>query len=142
VLQHVANAHPEAGLAPTDVRGRERLQQWLCFIGTELHKLVFAPLLDASAPAGAREYALSKVAVRFDLLSRHLEGRDFLLERFSVADAYLVTVLSWAVATPIELGSWPVLAAYVARLRKRPSVAKALAIELPLYQAELARHAA
>jgi glutathione S-transferase len=128
--------------APTDVRGRERLQQWLCFIGTELHKLVFAPLLDASAPAGAREYALSKVAVRFDLLSRHLEGRDFLLERFSVADAYLVTVLSWAVATPIELGSWPVLAAYVARLRKRPSVAKALAIELPLYQAELARHAA
>ena len=142
VLQHIANVHPAAELAPTDVRGRERLQQWLCFVGTELHKVVFTPLLDDAAPAGAKEYALSKVRPRFDLLARHLEGREFLLDRFTVADAYLVTVLQWSIATPIDLGHWPALAAYVARLRKRPSVAKAVAVELPLYQAERARLAA
>jgi glutathione S-transferase len=142
VLQYVAARHPEAQLAPTDARGRALLQQWLCFIGTELHKLVFAPLLDAKSPAGAKEYAMSKVQVRFDLLEKHLTGREVLLDRFSVADAYLATVLNWTVATPIDVTRWPAVAAYLGRMRKRPSVAKALAIELPLYQAEQQRHAA
>jgi glutathione S-transferase len=142
VLQYVAERHPEAQLAPTDARGRALLQQWLCFIGTELHKLVFAPLLDAKSPAGAKEYAMSKVQVRFDLLETHLTGREVLLDRFSVADAYLATVLNWTVATPIDVTKWPAVAAYLGRMRKRPSVAKALAIELPLYQAEQQRHAA
>lgn len=142
VLQWVAAQHPEAGLAPTDARGRALLQQWLCFVGTELHKLVFAPLLDRHAPAGAKEYALSKVPARFDLLERHLAGREHLLDRFTVADAYLATVLNWTVATPIEIGKWPAVAAYLGRMRKRPSVAKAIAVELPLYQAEQQRHAA
>ena len=71
-----------------------------------------------------------------------LPGREFLLDRFSVADAYLATVLNWTIATPIDLAKWPAVAAYAGRMRKRPSVAKALAIELPLYQAEQKRHAA
>lgn len=142
VLQYVAARHPEAGLAPTDARGRALLHQWLCFIGTELHKTVFGPLLDAHAPEGAKTYARSKVPARFDLLETHLTGRDYLLDRFTVADAYLVTVLNWAIATSIDLAKWPAVAAYAGRLRKRPSVAKAIAIELPLYQAELKRHAA
>jgi len=142
VLQYVAARHPEAQLAPSDPRGQALLQQWLCFVGTELHKLVFAPLLDAKSPAGAKEYAMSKVPVRFDLLEQHLTGREFLLDRFSVADAYLATVLNWTIATPIDLAKWPAVAAYAGRMRKRPSVAKALAIELPLYQAEQKRHVA
>jgi glutathione S-transferase len=142
VLQYVAARHPEARLAPTDARGRALLQQWLCFIGTELHKLVFAPLLDKHAPEGAKSYALSKVQVRFDLLEAHLKERDFLLDGFSVADAYLTTVLTWTIATPIDLSRWPALTAYLGRMRKRPSVMKALSIELPLYQAEQQRHAA
>ena len=142
VLQYVAARHPEVGLAPTDARGRALLQQWLCFVGTELHKAVFAALLDPHAPEGAKSYALSKVPARFKLLEKHLAGRDFLLDRFTVADAYLVTVLNWTIATPIDLAKWPAVAAYLSRHRQRPSVARALAIELPLYQAEQKRHAA
>lgn len=142
VLQYVADRFPEAGLAPAGGFERSRLQQWLNFIGTELHKTLFMPLLDRKAPAEVHRYALDKGKARLDLLEAHLTGREFLLDRFSVADAYLVTVLTWAVATPIELGRWPALSAYVARLRQRPSVARALAEEVPLYQAERSRHAA
>lgn len=138
VLQHVAERSP--ALAPADARERSRLQQWLCFVGTELHKGLFVPLLDDQAPAEARAYALAKGASRLDFLARHLAGREFLLERFSVADAYLVTVLGWSVVTPVELEAWPPLAAYVRRLRARPSVARAFAAERALYAEELARH--
>jgi glutathione S-transferase len=142
VLQYLAARFPEAGLAPSDQIGRARLQQWLCFIGTELHKTVFSPLLDRSAPEGARAYALAKAPARFDLLEHHLTGREFLLDAFSVADAYLLTVLGWSVATPLELGKWPALVAYLERLSQRPSVARARAEEGRLYAEERARHRA
>jgi glutathione S-transferase len=142
ILQHVAQRYPQASLAPTDARGRALLQQWLCFIGTELHKSLFGPLLDKKAPEGAKAYALEKGAARLAYLNRHLEGREYLLDAFSVADAYLVTVLNWCQATPVDLAAWPALAAYVARLRTRASVARALSEELPLYVAEQARRRA
>jgi glutathione S-transferase len=139
ILQYVANQLPSAGLAPSDPVGRSRLQQWLSFVGTELHKSLFIPLLDPQAPEGAKTYALEKGKSRLDVLQEYLRGREFLLERFSVADAYLVTVLSWAVVTPVDLRKWPVIAEYVARLHKRPSVARALAEEVPMYQKEQER---
>ncbi|MCP3140978.1 glutathione S-transferase C-terminal domain-containing protein [Pyxidicoccus xibeiensis] len=142
ILQHVAESFPKANLAPTDRKGRTQLQQWLCFIGTELHKALFNPLLDNRAPEGVRAYALEKGKSRLDHVEKHLTGREFLLDRFSVADAYLVTVLNWCVATPIDLDRWPALRAYVTRLSERPSVAKALAEERTLYMEELARHRA
>jgi glutathione S-transferase len=142
ILQYVADRFGAAGLAPADGLARTRLQQWLCFIGTELHKGVFAPLLDPKAPDAVKAYAVDKAAARLDVLMRHLEGREFVLDRFSVADAYLVTVLGWSVVTPIDLKKWPAVAAYVARLQARPSVAKAIAEERPLYAAELLRHRA
>jgi glutathione S-transferase len=142
ILQYVAERAPAAALAPEGPLGRARLQQWLCFIGTELHKALFSPLLDRKAPEGAKAYALEKGASRLAELDRHLEGRAFLLDRFTVADAYLATVLNWTVATPIKLDAYPAVATYLARMRARPSVARALAIEVPLYQQELARHAA
>jgi glutathione S-transferase len=142
ILQHVAESLPAANLAPTDSKGRTRLQQWLCFIGTELHKALFVPLLDAKAPEGAKAYALEKGKSRLAYLEKHLTGREFLLERFSVADAYLFTVLNWCQATPVSLKEWPALSAYVARLRERPSIAKAFEEERVLYMAELARHKA
>lgn len=139
VLQYVAGRFPDADLAPSDPLGRVRLQQWLCFIGTELHKLVFGPLLDSKAPDGAKAYGLEKSTARLDLLDRHLTGREFLLDRFSVADAYLITVLTWTAVTPIDLAKWPAIAAYVARMRERPSVRRALAEEGKLYAEERAR---
>ncbi len=139
ILQHVAERVGGA-LAVTDARERARLQQWLCFIGTELHKALFMPLLDEQAPEGARTYALGKGRARLDYLARHLEGREFLLDRFSVADAYLLTVLGWAVVTPVDLKAWPALAEYVKRGYARASVARAFAEERALFVEELARH--
>jgi len=127
-----------ADLAPVDGFALAQLQQWLCFIGTELHKVVFAPLLSKVAPAEVKAYALASSRARLEVVERHLTDREFLLDRFSVADAYLVTVLTWAAATPIDLGDWPALRAYVTRLRARPSVARALAEEVPLYRREQA----
>jgi glutathione S-transferase len=137
VLQYVADKFPEAHLAPDDALGRARLRQWLNFIGTEIHKALFVPLLDEKAPEGAKTYAIDKGTARLDHLERVLKDREFLLDAFSVADAYLVTVLGWSVATPIKLERWPVLAAYVARLHQRPSVARALGEEFPMYQSSL-----
>jgi glutathione S-transferase len=142
ILQRVAECFPEAELAPRDVRGRSQLQRWLCFIGTELHKALFLPLLDEKAPEAAKAYARSKEESRLSWLARELEGRDFLLERFSVADAYLFTVLNWAQVTPVDLQNWPAIAAYMNRLRLRPSIQRAHAEERELYLRELARNSA
>ena len=139
ILQYVADRFPAAGLAPQDPAGRTSLHQWLSFIGTELHKTTFAPQFDRTASDAVKAYALSKAGPRLDLLDRHLRGRESLLDRFSVADAYLATVLTWTAATPIDLGKWPAVAAYFAHVRKRPSIARAFREERPLYVKELER---
>ena len=140
ILRWVADRFPKAKLAPTDPAERIVLDTWLSFISTELHKAIFSVALDKTAPEGAKTYALGKVDLRFRHLERRLDGREFLVgDRFSVADAYLVTVLTWTAATPIDWSKWPVLAAYVKRMRANPSVAKAFAEERTLYAAEMAR---
>jgi glutathione S-transferase len=88
ILQYVASRFPAADLAPTDGIARARLQAWLSFVGTELHKGLFIPLLDRRAPEGAKTYAMEKYRPRLDYLNDYLSGREFLLDRFSVADAY------------------------------------------------------
>src|SRR5215207_7553650 len=142
VLQYVADHFPATGLAPSGGPERYKLQQWLNFIGTELHKATYIPLLDEKAPAGAKDYAREKAALRLGYLDRHLDGREFLLDRFSVADAYLVTVLNWSQASGIELSQWPNVLAYFKRMTKRPSVARALAEERALYAEEMERRKA
>jgi glutathione S-transferase len=139
VLQYVARAYPEARLAPTDARGLAQLQQWLCFIGTELHKSLFTPLLVAQAGPDAKSYALSLAESRLSWLAKQLQAREFLLDRFSVADAYLFTILNWSMATPVDLRPWPALVEYQVRLRQRPSIARAFQEELALYRREQAR---
>jgi glutathione S-transferase len=143
ILQYVAERLPRGGLGAADGLERSRLHQWLCFIGTELHKGLFVPLLDRKAGPEVKAYVLEKNLSRLDYLDNYLKGRDYLLDHFSVADAYLVTVINWTMATPpIELAKWPTLKAYYDRLRTRPSIAKAIAEEFELYKAELARHKA
>jgi glutathione S-transferase len=143
ILQYVADRFPKAGLASEAGLDRSRLHQWLCFIGTELHKGLFVPLLDKKAGAEVKNYVLEKNLSRLDYLENYLKGRDYLLDHFSVADAYLVTVINWTMATPpVELAKWPTVKAYYDRMRARPSVAKAIAEEFELYKAEIARHKA
>ena len=133
ILQYV---NPD--LAP---RGDPHLHQWLCFVGTELHKGIFAPLLDKKAPEEAKAYALEKVQSRLDWVAKRLEGRTTVLDKFSVADAYLFTVLNWTIVTPIEISKWPAIATYMKNMHARPSVAKAFAEERTLYMKEQQRQA-
>ncbi len=143
ILQHVADRFPDAKLNGQSPRERSQIHQWLCFIGTELHKSLFTPLLDSKAPAEMKAYTLEKSLSRLDYLNTYLEGREFLLDRFTVADAYLVTILNWSMATPqIDFAKWPNVKNYLERLRQRPSVAKAMGEEFKLYRAEKSRHKA
>jgi glutathione S-transferase len=134
ILQYLA---ADTELVPADAWGRAQLQQWLSFIGTELHKAVFIPLLDKKAGEGPKAYALANAAPRLAILARHLEGRDYLLDRYSVADIYLVTVLNWAQVTPIRLDEVPAVARYLKALRARPAVAGRLARETEEYMREV-----
>jgi glutathione S-transferase len=143
ILQYVAERFPDASLAPRDAAGRMRLHQWLSFIGTELHKALFVPLLSPGAPEGAKTFALSKAESRLAWVATMLEGREYALgSSFSVADAYLFAVLNWSAVTPVKLDPWATITAYHERLRARPSVARAFAEERRLYAQELERHAA
>ncbi len=140
VLQYVADRYPDSGLAPAPGSlERYRMQQWLNFTTSELHKVVFVPLLDPKASEGAKAYAREKAPQRLAYLAKHLEGREFLLDRFTIADAYLVTVLNWGRYSGIDLAQWPAVNTYYRRMLERPSVAKTVAEEIALYKAEQAR---
>jgi glutathione S-transferase len=138
VLQYVADQKPQSRLAPQNGIERYRLQQWLNFITSELHKVVFIPLLDPTSPEEAKIYAREKAERRFSHLSNHLEGREFLLDNFTVADAYLVTVLNWSKFVGPDMAKWPAVKNYFERMIKRPNVAKAMAEETELFQQQQA----
>jgi glutathione S-transferase len=143
ILQHVAERLPDSGIGAKPGMERSKLQQWLCFIGTELHKALFVPLLGKNVPPEVKSYTLERYLSRLDYLDKYLKGREFLLDHFSVADAYLTTVLNWSMATPmIDFAKYPAVKDYLERMKKRPAIAKALAEEFDLYKAELARHKA
>jgi glutathione S-transferase len=136
---------PNALSEPAWLRGREwrarACTQWLSFISTELQKGLFTALFDAKIPEQAKARALEKGDTRLAFLDGHLRDREFLLDDFSVADAYLFMVLNWSLTTPIDLTRRPANKSYYERL-KQPSIARALKKEHKLYAAEQARHKA
>jgi glutathione S-transferase len=138
VLQYLAERFPEAKLAPTGRIPGARLREWLGFVGTELHKATFVPLLQANAPEDVKRWAREGLPLRMGVLEKRLAGREHVLDAFSIADAYLTTVLNWAAATNVSLAEWPAVQAYHARQHQRPSIARAFAEELALYRAQQA----
>ena len=141
IVQYIADRKPESGLAPKPgTLERVRVQEWLNFTTSEIHK-GFSPLFYADTPEDYKAIVRARLGKRFDWLATQLEGKTYLLgETFTVADAYLFTVINWTMATPpIELAKWPNVKAYCERLRQRPSIAKAVAEEFELYKAEQAR---
>lgn len=142
VLQHVGEAFPAARLLPDDNAGRAQLRQWLGFIGTELHKAVFVPLLDTKAAPEVKAYARDKANLRLGVLQAHLAQHEHLLGRFSAADAYLTAVLNWAPHAGVNLADWPAVQQYHRRMAQRPHIARAIGEEFALYQQELARRQA
>ncbi|HEX4857924.1 MAG TPA: glutathione transferase GstA [Usitatibacteraceae bacterium] len=130
IVQYIADLKPESMLAPAaGSLARYRLQEWLNFITSELHK-GFSPLFDDALDAAAKANFRDKLAKRFDYLSTQLSGRTWLTgEQFTVADGYLFTVLNWCQWVGLDLAKWPVLSAYQARVAARPKVHEALKAE-------------
>jgi glutathione S-transferase len=130
IVQYLADQRPEAGLAPANgTFERVRLQEWLNFITAEIHKgysPLFRPDVADEAKAATREVLGKKLAI----VAPVLEKNQYLLgDRFTVADAYLFTVLSWSKYTGVDLARWPSLVAYVERIAARPSVVAAIEAE-------------
>ncbi len=135
ILQYVADRFPAAGLIPADGAERRKVQSWLSFVGAELHKGAFTALLSPKASDGAKAFAREVVVERLAVLDAHLTGREYLAGRFSVADAYLFVILTWARYIALDLEPYPALSAYRDRLQARPSVARALGEEFTLFKA-------
>ncbi|HSX56175.1 MAG TPA: glutathione binding-like protein [Sphingomonas sp.] len=136
VLQYLADNAEDGVLAPALFsEERYRMQLWLNFVSTEVHKAVFAVLFAKDAGAVEKDAALGRVARPFEVLSAHLEGREHLGAGFTVADAYLLSVLNWCETAGVDIAAWPVLLGYRTRLRTRPSVMRAMAAEMPLLKA-------
>jgi glutathione S-transferase len=130
IVQYIADRVPEKRLAPPNgAPERTRLQQWLNFISSELHK-GFAPLFNASMPEEAKKIFRDRLATRFAYLNEHLAGNAYLLGKdFSVADAYLFTISNWAARTGVDLAPCPNVLAYRKRVGARPAVQAALVAE-------------
>jgi glutathione S-transferase len=129
ILQYVADQAPERRLAPPwGSFERYRLLEWLSFIATEIHK-AYWPLFHDGAEV-ENEKARARLTRNFAWVETQLGAGPWLLgDDFTVADAYLVTVLNWTRAAKIDLAPWPGLAAYRLRARARPAVTAALDAE-------------
>lgn len=127
VVQYIADRRPEAKLAPpAGSMERYRLQEWLNYIATEVHK-TFSPMYNPRATDELRQNQRDLLALRFDFLAKALDGKSYLMgDQFTVADGYLFTLLNWTVPTGIDLGKWPVLKAYRERVAARPAVHAAM----------------
>lgn len=130
IVQYIADLKPERGLAPAAGSfERYRLQEWLAFIISEVHK-GFSPLFRPTTPEETRALAREALSNRLTYIAKHLDRNEFLMgKQFTVADGYLFTVLSWGQWVGIDINEWPSLAAYVARVGTRPSVIAAKAAE-------------
>jgi glutathione S-transferase len=129
ILQYLADRKPDAKLAPANgTLDRYRLQEWLGFINSELHKS-FSPLFNPSSSDDVKQGAKKLLARRFGYVEQQLAGREYLMGTFTVADAYLYTVLTWTNFVGVDLSPFPNLQAFVARVSARPAVQAAQAAE-------------
>jgi glutathione S-transferase len=130
IVQYLADRVPERKLAPpAGTMERVRLQEWLNYITSELHK-TFSPLFNKQASEDWKAAARALLDRRIDYVAKALEGRDYLMgETFTVADCYLFTVLNWAHWVKIDLSRRPGIAEYQKRVAARPAVQAALQAE-------------
>ena len=133
VLEHLADRAGRGDLAGGEDRAGVR--QWLHFVATELHQLSFHPIMAADATDGSRAWGRAQGAARLAWLDPLLATRETLLDTFTIADAYLLAVLNWAETAGYDLARYPGVLAWRTRMRRRPSVARAAAAELPLLRA-------
>ncbi|MGE0315214.1 MAG: glutathione transferase GstA [Lautropia sp.] len=130
IVQYIADQVPDRQLAPpAGTIERYRLQSWLNLVTSELHKS-FSPLFNPAMPEDTKNVFRERLLGRFGWVDQQLAGRDYLMgDRFSVADAYLYVVSTWAPMSKLDLSGLANLAAFQARVRARPSVQAAMAAE-------------
>ena len=130
IIQYIADQVPEKNLAPANGSfERYKLQEWLNFIGTEVHK-GFGPLFKPTTPESYKPIALEALTKRLQWVDGQLAGKSYLLgEQFSVADAYLYTVSRWAGFVGLDLSGMANILAFQQRMAQRPAVQAALKIE-------------
>jgi len=130
ILQYIADQKPDSGLAPAAGRmERYRLMEWLNYISSELHKQL-GPFFNPKLPPEWRENQLNVLSARFTILNKRLTNQPYLMgDGFTVADAYLFVVLRWTILFKLDLGKWPALTGFLARVAARPAVQAALQAE-------------
>ena len=130
IVQYLADLKPQAGLVPAvGTLERFRVQEMLGYINSEIHKtysMLFKPNLPADVRVEREEYLLR----RYELLDQKLAGRQYLFgDHFTVADAYLFTVMRWAPAVKVDLSRFTNLQGFLERVGARPGVRAALKAE-------------
>jgi len=130
IVQYIADQAPTKNLAPASgTLQRYRLQEWLTFIGTEVHK-TFSPLFNPATPEDYKTICKDKLASRLKWVDEQLAGKQYLMgDHFSVADGYLFTVTNWTKPTGIDISGLPNLLAYRERVAARPAVQQAMKTE-------------
>jgi glutathione S-transferase len=130
IVQYLADQKPEAQLIPKPgTPERYRCQEWLNYIGTELHKGV-SPLWSDQTPDEFKTKIREAIAKKMDYLSAHLKTHAFLMgDQFTVADAYLFTILNWFPKLKIDLTKTPAVMGFMEKMKQRPAVQAALKAE-------------
>jgi glutathione S-transferase len=130
ILQYIADQNPDSGLAPkAGTIERYRLQEWLTYIGTEIHKS-FSPLFNKDAAVEVKSYARDLLAKRLGYVESQLATNPYLMgNSFTVADAYMFVVLNWSNHVGFDLAQFPGIQEYLARIVVRPSVQAAMKAE-------------
>ncbi|QHE83564.1 glutathione transferase GstA [Hydrogenophaga sp. BPS33] len=130
IVQYIADQAPQKNLAPANgTLPRYRLQEWLNFIGTEVHK-GFSPLFNPATPDEVKTSTKDKLGQRLKWVDAELAGKQYLLgDNFSVADGYLFTVTNWAPRVGVDISGFANLNAYRARVGARPAVQAAMKAE-------------
>lgn len=127
IMQYLADQAPASGLAPAcGTMARYRLQEWLTFVSSEVHKM-FGPLWNPDIPEAIKDGARGRLARRFTWLNEELAARAYLMgDAFTAADSYLFTVVNWCHVHNVDLGPYLNLSAFMDRVRNRPKVQQAL----------------
>jgi glutathione S-transferase len=130
IVQWIADKVPDKKLAPANgTMERTKLQSWLNFVTSELHK-GFSPLFNPAMPEEAKKIFRERLGTRFAYLDKHFAGNDYLLGKdFSVADAYLFVVSNWAGRVDVDLSPHTNVLAYRKRVGARPAVQAAMKAE-------------
>ena len=131
IVQHIADQVPSKNLAPPNgTIERTKLQSWLNFFSSEMHKGGFSPLFYKGMPEEGKDIFRARLKTRFAHLDEHLGRNEYLMGRdYSVADAHFFVISNWASWVKFDLSPYANVASYRERIGGRIAVRAALEAE-------------